>query len=70
MSGSHTEVFFLITAVSTVVLLITQHSSIDTVAVVTAEPRWHLTGDVHWLNTSKCDLSPMSISMCVCVTFI
>lgn len=50
MCVSHTEFLLLVTAVSTVVLLVAQQAGVDTVAVCTAEPGRHLTGDVHWSN--------------------
>lgn len=49
---SRTEVFLFIAAVSTVVLHVAQQPCVDAVAVGTAEPGWHLTGDVHWLETN------------------
>lgn len=46
----HTQILRLITAISTVVLLIAQQTRIDTVSVCTAELGRHLTGDVHCSN--------------------
>ena len=53
MCLSHTELLLLVTAVSTVILLVAQQAGVDAVAVCTAEPGWHLTGDVHWQSTHK-----------------
>lgn len=51
MCAGHTEFLVLVTAVSTVVLLVAHQAGVDAVAVRTAEPGRHLTGDVHWSNT-------------------
>lgn len=60
VSVSHTEFFSLVTAVPTVVFLVAQQARVDTVAVGTAEPGRHLTGDVHWSNKHKSELVPIS----------
>lgn len=49
----HTEILLLVTAVATVVLLVANQADAETVAVVTAELRWHLAGDVYWSTKRK-----------------
>lgn len=49
----HTEILLLVAAVATVVLLVAKQGGADTVAVFTAELKWHLTGDVYWSTKKK-----------------
>lgn len=49
----HTEILLLVTAVATVVLLVAKQAGVETVAVVTAELKWHLAGDVYWSAKKK-----------------
>lgn len=49
----HTELLLLVTAVATVVLLVAKQAGEETVAVFTAELKWHLTGDVYWSTKKK-----------------